>query len=282
MLKTTSFALTLAMVAASSVGSAQSLSRQSLFAPSLASTADALAEQPGAAPRRVLADNRLPAALNARPRRANAVLAQGADAQGRARARFEEGTRLAEELQWAQAARAFEESYQLFPRPNTLFNLGLAHRALGQYTRAIDELQRFLQEGTPSPEERTQVSTALDQMRGRLAHLTVVPSVEGARVTIDGNPVDSNTDVTVDPGNHVVEVTAQGYARYARTLTFRDSESQRHDARLERSGGVSAGVVVGIVSGVVAAGVLTGILIWRLSGEEKPYCGTLDQCIMPQ
>ncbi|MBL8685301.1 MAG: PEGA domain-containing protein [Myxococcales bacterium] len=254
----------------------------SLFAPSLASTANFLAEQPGAAPRRVLADSRISPSRNARPRRTQAALAQGADAQARARARFEEGTRLADELQWAQAAQAFEESYQLFPRPNTLFNLGLAHRALGQYTRAITELERFLQEGTPSPEERTQVSDALDQMRGRLAHLTIVPSVEGARVSVDGTAADANTDLTLDPGNHVIEITAQGYTRYARTITLRQSESQRHDARLERGGGVSAGVVVGIVAGVVAAGVLTGILIWQLSGEERPYCGTLDQCIMPQ
>jgi hypothetical protein len=276
-------ALALTVVASASTSAAQTRELdRSLFAPSLASSASALAERPGAAPRRLLADNRLPAPRAARTRTAVVALAQSSDVQARARTRFEDGTRLAGELQWAQAALAFEETYQLFPRPNTLFNLGLAHRALGRYTRAIEELERFLQEGTPTGEQRAEVSSQLDLMRGRLAHLTVVPNTEGARVTIDGNPADANTDVTLDPGNHVIEVTAQGFVRNAQTLELRQSESRRLDVRMERGGGVSTGVVIGVVGGVVAAGVLTGVLIWALGGEERPYCGTLDQCIMPQ
>jgi tetratricopeptide (TPR) repeat protein len=282
-LKRLSAALALTLITFGANARAQvRASSDTLLAPSLVATTHAMSEAPGEAPRRLLADNRGTDTRAARPRRAEAVLAQSGDARSRARARFEDGLRLANDLQWAQAAQAFEESYQLFPRPNTLFNLGLAHRALGQYTRAISELERFLQEGTPSPDQRVEVANALEQMRGRLARLTVAPSVEGARVSIDGNPADANTEVTVDPGNHVVEVTAPGHARYARTLTLRQSETLRHEARLERSGGVSTGAVVGIVAGVVAAGVLTGILWWRLSGEEDPYCGTLNQCIMPQ
>ncbi|MDP3273769.1 MAG: PEGA domain-containing protein [Deltaproteobacteria bacterium] len=218
----------------------------------------------------------------ARPRRVSAVLAQSSDNANRARMRFEDGVRLANGLQWTQAAQAFEESYQLFPRVNTLFNLGLAHRALGRYTRAIDELERFVREGEPSAAERAQVSSALDEMRGRLAHLTIVPSVDGARITMDNEPVESTTDLTVDPGNHVIEVTAQGHTRNAQTISLSPSETRTLNVRLERGGGVPVGAVVGIIAGVVAAGVVTGILIWQLSGEEMAYCGTLEQCISPQ
>lgn len=277
-------AIAMALCASASTASAQSRGTgPSLFAPTLSSAADALAEHPGAAPRRLLADNsRAAPARLARPLRSTAVLAQNGDAQNRARTRFEDGRRYAQQLEWAQAAQAFEESYQLFPRPNTLFNLGLAHRALGQYLRAIEELERFLQEGTPTPDERREVSDALDQMRGRLAHLTVAPSADSARVSIDGTVHEPNSDIVLDPGNHVVEVTAQGFVRNAQTITLRQSESRRLDVRLERGGGVPVGAVVGAVAGVVAAGVLTGILIWQLSGEEQPYCGTLNYCIMPQ
>lgn len=283
MQKWTSIALAMAVFAGASASHAQSLnSNTSLFAPSYASTAAALAESSNASPRRLLAEVRDTPARAARPRRNSAVLAQSGDAQGRARARFEDGRRFAGQLEWAQAAQAFEESYQLFPRPNTLFNLGLAHRALGQYLKAIDELERFLQEGTPTPAERTEVSEALDSMRGRLAHLTVAPSVEGARITVDGNAADPNTDVTLDPGNHVVEVTAQGHVRNAQTITLRQSESRRLDVRMERGGGISVGAVVGIVAGVVAVGVTAVVLGVVLSREEDPYCGTLNYCIMPQ
>jgi hypothetical protein len=283
MQKWTSIALAMAVFVGASAGHAQSLnSNPSLFAPSYASTAAALAESSSASPRRLLAEVRDTPARAARPRRNSAVLAQSSDAQGRARARFEDGRRFAGQLEWAQAAQAFEESYQLFPRPNTLFNLGLAHRALGQYLKAIEELERFLQEATPTPAERAEVSEALDSMRGRLAHLIVAPSVENARITVDGNAAEPNTDVTLDPGNHVVEVTAQGYVRNAQTITLRQSESRRLDVRMERAGGISVGAVVGIVAGVVAAGVTAVVLGVVLSREEDPYCGTLNYCIMPQ
>jgi hypothetical protein len=283
MQKWTSTALAMAVFVGASISHAQSLNgHTSLFAPSYASTAAALSESSGASPRPLLAEVRDTPARAARPRRNSAVLAQSSDAQSRARARFEDGRRFAVQLEWAQAAQAFEESYQLFPRPNTLFNLGLAHRALGQYLKAIEELERFLQEGAPTPAERVEVSEALDSMRGRLAHLTVAPSVENARITVDGNAVEPNTDVTLDPGNHVVEVTAQGHVRNAQTITLRQSESRRLDVRMERGGGISVGAVVGIVAGVVAVGVTAVVLGVVLSREEDPYCGTLNYCIMPQ
>ncbi len=274
-------ALALSSVASSAAGQSVA-SNPSLFAPPPSLAATVFAEHPATRATQPLAVGRGPAARLARAPARPAMFAQSGDAQSRARARFEEGIRLANELQWAQAAAAFEESYQLFQRPNTLFNLGLAHRALGRYTRSIEELERFLQEGTPTPEQRTEVATALEQMRGQLARLTVVPSVERARITIDGNPANNGDVVTLDPGNHVIEVVAQGYVRNAQTLALRQGETRRLDVRMEQGGGVSTGVVVGIVAGVVAAGAATGVLIWALSGEERPYCGTLNQCIMPQ
>lgn len=285
MQKWTPIAITLAMAvfAGAPASHAQSLTgNASLFAPSYACAAAALSESFSTSPRRLLAEVRDRPARAARPQRHSAVLAQSSDAQSRARARFEDGRRFAAQLEWAQAAQAFEESYQLFPRPNTLFNLGLAHRALGQYLRAINELERFLQEANPTPAERAEVSEALDSMRARLAHLTVAPNVENARITIDGNAVEPNTSVTLDPGNHVVEVTAQGYVRNAQTITLRQSESRRLDVRLERTGGIPVGAVIGIVGGVVAAGVTAVVLGVVLSREEDPYCGTLNYCIMPQ
>jgi hypothetical protein len=274
--------VTLALTTVASTAGAQSAATgSSLFAPppSLAATVFA---PPSTARGTEFFVGRPSATRLARQTARPPMLAQSGDAQTRARARFEDGIRLANELQWAQAAAAFEESYQLFQRPNTLFNLGLAHRALGRYTRSIEELERFLQEGTPTPEQRTEVSSALEQMRTQLARLTVVPSVESARITIDGSPANLNDPVTLDPGNHVIEVVAQGYVRNAQTLTLRQGETRRLDVRMEQGGGISTGAVVGIVAGVVAAGAATGVLIWALSGEERPYCGTLNQCIMPQ
>ena len=59
------------------------------------------------------------------------------------------GVTAADQLRWSDAADAFDESYRLLPRPTTLKNLGLAHRALGRYSRAIDELQALSSGGNP-------------------------------------------------------------------------------------------------------------------------------------
>jgi tetratricopeptide (TPR) repeat protein len=211
--------------------------------------------------------------------------AQSAPAdQQRARERFEQGVRYADALQWAEAADAFEESYRLFPRPATLRNLGLAHRALGRYTHAIQELQQFLEEGNPESDVAQQVHQIITDMRSELATVTVVPSVSSVQLTLDDQPVHANEEIQVDPGNHVVTGTAQGYARAAQTFTLHRSEQRRVELHLERTGG--GGILsqwwfwtgVGVI---VAGGVAVGAVV-LLSHEAPPNCGTLNVCVSPQ
>ncbi|MEI8254892.1 MAG: hypothetical protein WCJ30_04390 [Deltaproteobacteria bacterium] len=201
----------------------------------------------------------------------------------RARERFESGVRFADSLQWSEAAEAFEESYRLLPRPGTLRNLGLAHRALGRYMRALEELQQFLAESSPTPDVRTQVGSIIGDMRAQLATLTIVPSVSGAQLTLDNQPVRANEEIQTDPGNHVIAATSAGYARAAQTLTLRRSESRRYELRLERAGGgfPLAPVLGGTIGGVVVVGLVV-LSVVLLSHEAAPDCGTLHVCVSPQ
>jgi hypothetical protein len=216
----------------------------------------------------------------ASPRPARA--AQTAGNAEASRAAFERGVHLADELAWQQAAEAFEESYRLYPRPGTLYNLGLTHRALGQYTRAIDELGRFLEQGNPSAEVREQVAQVLEEMRHNLARLTITPSVPSATVTLDEQPVSAGTAIATDPGNHIVSVSAPGYTRNAQMVTLTRGETRQLDVRLERAGGgvLSQWWFWTAVGVVVAGGVAASVVL--LSHEEPPNCGTLNVCIMPQ
>jgi hypothetical protein len=197
------------------------------------------------------------------------------------RAAFERGVRFADELAWQQAAEAFEESYRLYPRPGTLYNLGLAHRALGRYTRAIDELQRFLQEGSPSADVRAQVEQVIGEMRQNLAHLTITPSVANATITLDEQPVTAGEVIDTDPGNHVVSVTAPGFTRNAQTVTLARGETRQLDVQLERAGGgiLSQWWLWTAVGVVVAGGVAASVVL--LSHEAAPDCGLLNVCITP-
>lgn len=202
----------------------------------------------------------------------------------RARQAFEEGIRYADELQWAQAAEAFERSYAILPRPSTLRNLGLAHRALGRYTLAIAELERFLQEGSPDAETRGEIEPLIGEMRAQLATITIHPSVPEAQVMLDERRVQAGEAITTDPGTHVVTVSANGYVRSAQTITLGRGENRQIDVRLERRGG-GGGILaqwwfwtgVGVLA---AGGVALGIVLG--SREAEPDCGSLNICLTPR
>ena len=203
------------------------------------------------------------------------------DPQTRARVAFERGVHLAGELQWAEAAESFEESYRLVPRPTTLQNMALAHRALGRYTRSIEELQQFLTQGNPTPDARTEVDRLIREMRGQLARVTINPSVATATITLDDRPVRAGEQVLADPGNHVVAVTASGYNRNATQFTLARGEQRVLPVRLEQPSHVSRPLIVVVAVAVVAA-IVVPILVVVLSHEADPDCGSLNTCVTPR
>lgn len=217
--------------------------------------------------------------LDARTLMGAQVAPAGDEAAGRAA--FERGVGQAEQLQWSAAAESFEESYRLYPRVATLRNLGLAHRALGRFTSAIDELGRFLAEGLAPDEVRGQLQGLIDGMRVQLATLTVIPSVEGAALRLDGAAITAREPRTADPGDHVLEATAEGYNRNAQTLRLARGERRELAVTLQRTeGGVLTRWWFWTIIGVAVAGATTAAVL-LLSEEAPPDCGTLQLCLSP-
>lgn len=210
-----------------------------------------------------------------------AQVAPPAGDEAAGRAAFERGVGLAEQLQWSAAAEAFEESYRRYPRVATLRNLGLAHRALGRFTSAIDELGRFLREGRPPEGVRQQLQGLIDDMRVQLATLTVIPSVEGASLALDGAPLRAREPRTADPGDHVLEATAEGYNPNAQTLRLARGERRELAVTLQRAnGGLATRWWFWTIIGVAVAGATTAAVL-LLSEETPPDCGTLQLCLSP-
>lgn len=198
-----------------------------------------------------------------------------------ARVAFERGVGLAEQLQWSAAAESFEESYRLYPRVATLRNLGLAHRALGRFTSAIDELSRFLAEGSAPEATRRQLQGLVDDMRVQLATLTVIPSVEGATLTLDGAPIAAREPRATDPGDHVLDARADGYVPSAQTVRLARGERRELPVTLQRSeGGLATRWWFWTIVGVAVAGATTAAVL-LLSEETPPDCGSLQLCLSP-
>lgn len=110
----------------------------------------------------------------------------------RARTAFRRGNEQVAQSEWAAALESFEESFQLRPHPVTQYNVGVAQRALGQYTRARRSFRAALEaQGDALPSSlQEQARALLEEVEKIVVHvkLTVKPSI--ADLAVDGRPLE--------------------------------------------------------------------------------------------
>lgn len=68
-----------------------------------------------------------------------------------------------------QAADEFKKSYELYPAPETLYNLAQTYRLLKNYEQAIFQYKQFLHEGHPSESDRKLIDERIAEMEALLA-----------------------------------------------------------------------------------------------------------------
>jgi len=155
----------------------------------------------------------------------------------RARTFFAAGAQAYASARYADAARSFEQAYQLAPRPQLAFSLAQAERK--EYYASSDPsyLRRALQhykeylEQVPSGGRRSEATEAKADLEARLtrldpreaaassaapekrkARITVHSATAGAQVSIDGGPAQELPYFgDLEPGRHKVKVFAEGY-----------------------------------------------------------------------
>lgn len=134
-----------------------------------------------------------------------------------AQVRFDRGMELFNARNYEGALAEFLRSYELSGRAGMLFNIGLTYRALARYPEAARAIEDYLRSASDlTPGRRTEVETALQEIRNFIARLRVVivPPVAQPRVTLDGEALPATTQldaVAVGAGRHTVEVSAPGY-----------------------------------------------------------------------
>lgn len=138
---------------------------------------------------------------------------------------------------YASAAQSFEAAYRAFPAPEIAFSAAQAYR-LGnallpvprpEYIKRAIELYELYVSANREGSRVRDAATHLDvlrklwreldadaaaraaQMRYDRTQLTVWAAAEGAEVTIDGKPAAAYDYVDVEPGEHVIAVTAPGH-----------------------------------------------------------------------
>ncbi|MFO0552890.1 MAG: hypothetical protein U0271_31165 [Polyangiaceae bacterium] len=178
-------------------------------------------------------------------------------AEGRARAAFEQGLAAERAGDAAGACARFEESLSLVRELGPLGKVAECDAAHGDLVAAIAKLEE-LASRMSADSERARVTARRDELRARVAHLTlrVAPDV---RVRLDGREWTASQPDSQNPGSHVVEVVAPP-ARW--TDSGSPSRAVRHGysaatqgRRGSPSGGPSPLLIGGVVLGARWAGV---------------------------
>jgi len=181
-----------------------------------------------------------------------------------ARQAFDEGSALVTKGDWAEALSAFERSMELRPHPVTRYNIAIAERALGQYTRAQASLRAAMAssgaETLPSPlvDQANVFLGEIDQLLGSLT-LTVAP--QGAVIAVDGRPLDpvegasagkarfiagtlapgvgtaitgGGLEILLDPGVHVIVFKRKGFSEVALNRTIKPGAASTENIQLDQ------------------------------------------------
>ena len=183
------------------------------------------------------------------PRGASAQASSPSDA-GRTEAaeRFDRGLRLFNGGDSAGALAEFRRAYQIIPNALVLYNMGLVYAQMGRAVDATEALDRVLASpGSLTPERLAIARKTRDDQAARIAEITVVTSVAGAAVEVDGvetGKAPLSAPLRVTSGTHVVGAVAPGFVPVRKEVTIASGEKQSLELNLVAMQGRLAHVAI--------------------------------------
>lgn len=137
-----------------------------------------------------------------------------ADRQAAA-AHFQRGIQLFQAEDFAAALTEFRAAYDTAPSFEVLYNIGLCQARLSRHAAAVVSFEAYLSDGGSrvSKEKRKVVSRLLEEARAKTAVVTVVASIEGAEVFIDGESagITPLIEVLAESGRRTFRAVREGY-----------------------------------------------------------------------
>lgn len=105
-----------------------------------------------------------------------------------AAAHFQKGIQLFQLEDFAAALTEFRAAYDTAPSFEVLYNIALCQARLSKHAAAVNSFEAYLSDGGSrvSREKRKLVSRLLEEARAKTALVTIVSSIEGTEVFIDG------------------------------------------------------------------------------------------------
>lgn len=165
-----------------------------------------------------------------------------------ARSMAEQGLQAFNEERYQDAADLFERAESLVHSPIHLLYQARANVKVGQLVKAQEAYIRIIREkfrdDAPASFKSAQESARaeVEEIKPRLAKLTVKVSgvKQGAALTVDGDPVPAvliGVPMPMDPGEHKLEVSAEGYAPKSATVKLTEGQVEAVELVLEPAAG---------------------------------------------
>jgi hypothetical protein len=227
------------------------------------------------------------------------VFAQNQDAAA-AEVLFRDGRVAAEAGDTVTACAKFHESQHLDPALGTLLNIADCEEKLGHLATAWTAYEEVAQRLPAEDERRTIAATRSAALEPRLPRLRIhlePGAPPGTQVERDGIALGTaslDTPLPVDPGKHVVEVTAPGRQPRTFDVSVREGETKtlavqsgapvvvlRHRTGTEQpnAGAKTAGyVLMGVGAAAAVAGVVTGMLVLDRKNTVNEHCDADKRC----
>lgn len=126
------------------------------------------------------------------------------------------------ELRYEDALAAYASSYALRPNPALHYNRARALEALTRYAEALAEYEAFIREAPEALQAKVPgMSGHVAQLRAKTSEVLVNVKTPGARIILRGVELGASPlagPLRVNAGKASLEVVAEGYARYERTI----------------------------------------------------------------
>ncbi len=136
-----------------------------------------------------------------------------------------------------EALSCFRHAHQLSPNARTFRGMGKAYFELRDYVAAIRNLSEALKDLRKplSDEQREEVQDLLERSRLFVAIYSLKLSPPDARITVDGEPPELQSDgsLMMGLGLHTLEIRAQGHQWRTISLNVRGGEREPLVLRLE-------------------------------------------------
>lgn len=187
-----------------------------------------------------------------------------------ARAHFQLGRTLYDGGRFEEAAREFQQAYDLSRRPQLLYNLFLALRDAAQVEAAIDALRRYL-ELVPNAQDG-------ESLRARLASMERAQAEQrererAAQAEAERARQEAEARAQSEAAARA-EAEARANASVAQAPTESTSAPQENAAAQPTDGGTDIGpwIVVGAGGALIATGILTAVLTSGKMSDIEAAC----------